>query len=266
MITSKSNSYIKEIRHLRERKFRNESGLGYVEGIRLVYEALNRGTDVCELILAPEIAKSEISEEIVKLAKERLLTITEVSTSVFEYLSSKDGPKGIAAIVKQKWGNLELLKNPGKYWVALFEVADPGNLGTILRSVDGAGGEGVILIGNCSDPYDPTAIRASMGAIFTKKIIRCCENDFILAVSSSEKILIGTSDKSNVEFHDVDYKNNTILLMGSERQGIPLSLLRECDEIVSIPMAGTCDSLNLAVATSIILYKISRCIQKKELK
>jgi TrmH family RNA methyltransferase len=264
MITSTSNPHIKEIRRLRDRKFRNESGYAYVEGIRLVYEALIQGTDVSEIILAPEITKSEISEEIVKLAKERLLTITEVSKSVFEYLSSKDGPKGIAAIVKQNWGNLELINNPGKYWVALFEVADPGNLGTILRSVDGAGGEGVILIGNCSDPYDPTAIRASMGAIFTKKIIRCCENDFIMAVSSSEKILIGTSDNSKVNFHDLDYKKDTILLMGSERQGIPLSLLRECNEIVSIPMAGSCDSLNLAVATSIILYKISRCVQKRK--
>jgi TrmH family RNA methyltransferase len=263
MITSTSNSHIKEIKHLRERKFRNESGLGYVEGVRLVYEALRRGTVVKEIILAPEIIKSEVIVEIIKLANERQLPITEVSKNVFEDLSTKDGPKGIAAIVRQKWGTLEMLNTSTNFWVALFEVADPGNLGTILRTVDGAGGEGVILIGNCTDPYDPTAIRASMGAIFAKHIVKCSENEFVKTVSSSGKYLVGASDKGSLDYHEIEYKNDTILLMGSERQGLPIILQKECKEMVSIPMSGSCDSLNLAVATSIIMYEISRSVKMR---
>jgi len=262
MITSSSNLHIKEIRRLRDRKFRNETGLGFVEGVRLVFEALRQGSNVEEIILAPELNKSEVIAEILKLANQHNITITEVSKYVFENLSTKDGPKGIAAIVKQNFGKLEMLNNPGRFWVALFEAADPGNLGTILRSIDGTGGEGVILIGNCTDPYDPTAIRASMGAIFSKIVIKCSESEFINSISSSRKCLVGASDNGKVDFHDIDYKNDTILLMGSERQGIPLSLQKECNEIVYIPMVGSCDSLNLSVATSIILYEISRSVRK----
>ena len=159
----------------------------------------------------------------------------------------------MAAVVKQDWTTLSEISRKSGVWVALYEIADPGNLGTILRTCDGVGANGIILIGNCTDPFDPTAVRASMGALFSKILVKTGIEEFSNWIISNAKVLIGTSDHANVDYRTIKYTSDSILLMGSERQGIPPELEKICKNIVSIPMAGSCDSLNLAVATSILL-------------
>jgi len=258
VITSTANQQVKEIKHLRERKHREATGLAYVEGIRLVYEAVNQESFVEKVIVAPGLTKSAVVDDVLNRANARAVEIVEVSKEVFESISSKNGPQGLAAVVRQKWTALNTITGQGGLWLALFEVADPGNLGTILRSMDGAGGNGIVLIGNCTDPYDPTAVRASMGAIFSKRLVKASENEFIGWVKESGKTLIGTSDRSPITFRSISYNIDMVLLMGSERQGIPPTLEKECHTLVSIPMSGVCDSLNLAVAASILIYEINK--------
>ncbi len=265
MISSFSNAHIKEIKRLRDQKYRHETGLGYIEGIRIVYEAILQNAKIEEIIVSREIINSEITDEILDKAVLQEIRITEISKPVFESISAKDGPQGIAAVVKQKWADLREIDTDMGLWVGLVEIADPGNLGTILRTCDGAGAVGVILIGNCTDPYDPASIRASMGAIFTKKIVKVTKEEFIDWVHKNETDVIGTSDKAQKDYRDLSYSRNAIILMGSERQGIPQELEDLCSKLVSIPMAGTCDSLNLAVATSIMLYEAYQYIHREDI-
>lgn len=265
MITSTANEQIKAIRKLRDRKYRTESGTFYIEGIRIVLEALDVPERVKTLLFAPELMQSQMAEEAIQKAGADGVNILEVSQSAFESFSLKEGPMGLAAVVAQKW---ELLENiqPAKMglWVGLDSVADPGNLGTIMRTMDAVGAKGILLIDHCTDPYDPSAIRASMGAVFSLRFIKTTPDDFLRWTKSAEIQTFGTSDAAKTDYLSLQYPENMILLMGSERQGLQKSLMDACNNRVSIPMAGKSDSLNLAVATGVMLYEIYNQKRKAE--
>ncbi len=257
MITSSANPLIKQVRSLRHRKERQTSGLCYIEGLRIVTEAIQQGAALEMLLVAPELMTSPFGVQLVQEASARGLSLIEVSESVFKSISLKEGPQGIAAVAKQCWHSLnQVAKEKSSLWVALSEVADPGNLGTILRTGDAVGTNGVILLDETTDPYDPTAIRASMGAIFNQKLIRCTFGEFVAWKAKNNFSMIGTSDKAEREYRQVSYPERLILLMGSERHGLTEVQWRSCDGVVRIPMVGRSDSLNLAVATGIVLYEI----------
>ncbi len=257
-ITSTSNPQIKLIRKLKVRKFRVESNLFFLEGVRIVIEALEAGQWITQLIVSRELLGSNKAVEVVEEAEIKGVPILEVSKSVFESISSKDGPQGLAAVAQQKWTELDLNTQPNSgTWIALYQVADPGNLGTILRTLDGMGGDGLILLDQCTDPFDPSAIRASMGAIFSKQIIKSTSQDFVDWIAKNGIKVTGTADSAKADYRQYRYPDNGILLMGSEREGLPDALAAICDDVVSIPMMGRADSLNLAVASSILLYEIA---------
>lgn len=259
VITSPANAQIKLIRKLRDRKFRNETGLFFIEGIRSVIEAIQQPDLLEQLIIAPEILDNSKAIEETQKAKQRGISVLEVSTDVFRSLSEKDGPQGLAAVGRQAWLDLQQWQEPiTGIWIALYEVADPGNLGTIIRTLDGMGGQGVILLDRCTDPYDPSAIRASMGTLFNKQILKSSLSEFINWKKSREIKLVGAVDSATRKYNEYVYPNDLLLVMGSEREGIPDELKKECDELVSIPMLGKADSLNLGVASSILLYEIAK--------
>ena len=135
-------------------------------------------------------------------------------------------------------------------------MQDAGNLGTIMRTVDSAGGRGVVLLGNCVDPFSPEAVRASMGAIFSIDLIHADIDSFLDWQRKFQYLLIGSSDKGRIHYRSSSYAQDMILLMGSEQKGLNPALTDICSKIVAIPMRGSSDSLNLAVATGIILYEI----------
>jgi TrmH family RNA methyltransferase len=255
MITSLSNEKIKQIRHLKDRKFRNETGLFFIEGLRLVIEACQQGAAIETLVVAPELLSSEIGKTLV--SEERWISkILEVSAEVFESFSHKEGPQGIAAVLKQDWVGLEYINAENGMWIALDSVADPGNLGTILRTTEAAGGLGVILLDQTTDPYDLTALRASMGAIFDLKITRGSLDDFRDWKRSKDIFLVGTDGEADCDYRQVLYPKPLIILMGSEREGLQPQHYAICDQVVKIPMIGRSDSLNLAVATGIMIYEV----------
>ncbi len=253
MITSISNERIKNIRKLRQRKYREETGLFFIEGSRIVIEALQQNAEVQELLYSPNYLKSEIGKQVLTLAENEKINCLELSEDVFQTISQKENPQGIGAVVRQRWNELS---NPAGVWVGLSEIADPGNLGTIIRTCDATGAKGVILIGNCTDPYDPTALRASMGGIFNKELVKIEEDKFVHWVEENKIAVIGTSDAAVCDYRTYHYPLSMILLMGSEREGLSNNLQRICRETVSMPMKGSCDSLNLAVATGVVLYEI----------
>jgi TrmH family RNA methyltransferase len=258
MITSLTNSRVKQIRKLRDRKFRKQTGLFYAEGIRIVAEALQLKVRIDSLIIAPRLLTSDYACDLVEDIKETTndIEMIEVDEAVFRKISYKENPQGIAAVIYQQWYGLEQITRDDYLWVALDEVQDPGNLGSILRTNDAVGGSGVILLDLTADPYDPSSIRGSMGAIFNQKLIRSTLNEFNAWKMENYWHVIGTSGSASTDYQNVIYPENLILLMGSERLGLQLTHKRLCDQIVKIPMVGRSDSLNLASATAVVLYEI----------
>lgn len=255
MITSSSNQQIKDIRRLKDRKYREETGLFFIEGIRLAYDAMRNPKRIKSLIFSQDLSSSKNSEEIVKNARILGIPVLEVGADVFKSLSVKDGPQGLAAVAKQEWEDLSPTSELAGNWTVLVEVADPGNLGTILRTSDATGGMGVILVGHCTDAFDPATARASMGSIFSQRIVKAGKAAFLEWAINNQQRIIGTSDHAELDYKDVIYPSDSIILMGSERQGISEDIEAVCKEMVSIPMTGICDSLNLAVAASLMMYE-----------
>lgn len=257
-ITSTANPRIKEIRKLRTRKERDSQGLFLVEGVRLAAEAVQQKAAIHEVLYAPDLLRSEFGYSIVSQAEEAGLPIIECSKDVFESIANKDNPQGLAVIVRQQWQTLEnVTLSPRDIWVILDTVRDPGNLGTILRTLDAVNGSGVILLDDTCDPFDPTCIRASMGATFTRKVVRTSLASFAAWKQKAGITIVGTSDhEGRVYYRNYQYSAPTFLMMGSERAGLSEDHMRICDGMVMIPMMGRCDSLNLSIATGIILYEI----------
>lgn len=267
MITSPANEQVKRIRRLQERKERERTGLFFLEGIRIVAEAAERGEAFETLIVSPDRLQSDFAWKLVENLRRNGTPILEVSSLVFERLSQKEGPQGIAAVVHQRWMPLGAVSvENGKPWVALDSVADPGNLGTILRTLDAVGGAGVILLDQSTDPYDPSCVRASMGALFDLHLVRTSFEQFRDWMKRQTGVaLIGTSGAAKQDYHDFPYPSRLVLLMGSERLGLQPYHLELCDEVVRIPMVGRSDSLNLAVATAVVLYEIFNQQRQKSL-
>jgi TrmH family RNA methyltransferase len=257
MITSTSNPTIKSIKKLRDKKARQESGLFYIEGLRIVTEACQQKAPIDTLIYSPELLVSDWGRHLIEDQTMLGTNLLEVNQAVFEYLSLKEGPQGVAGVVHQALKPIsELVISEGDLYIALDSVQDPGNLGTILRTSDAIGARGVILLDQSTDPYDPTATRASMGALFNQVIYKTDFDQFSVWLKQSKVPLIGTSDSAKQDYHQFQYPSPLILLMGSEKQGLKEEHFKLCKVVVRIPMHGTSDSLNLAIATGVVLYEI----------
>ncbi len=263
IITSAANPKIKQIRALRQRKEREQCGLFLIEGIRIVGEAVQLHAQIETLIVADDLLASPFARELVAQQQAHGVATLPVSAEVFRTLSQKDGPQGIAAVVRQHWEPLSAVQHTGELcWVALDAVQDPGNLGTILRTSDAVGSAGIILIGDSTDPYDPAAVRASMGAIFAQRLVRVSLAEFAAWRAQQAQLgaagyrIVGAAGHATSEYQAVRYRAPLVLWMGSERQGLSLEQQALCDQLVRIPMVGRSDSLNVAVATAVILYEI----------
>ena len=257
LITSTGNSTIKLIRGLRARKERDRQGRYFVEGIRVVGEAVQNGATIDLIVVAPGLLTSEFALNTVEEARRDGVPTLAVSDEVFGSLSLRDGPQGIGAIIRQRWEPLSSLRPQGDdLWVALEAVQDPGNLGTILRTADAVGARGVILVGQATDPYDPVAVRASMGSVFAQRLGKATVSEFLAWRRATRVSLVGTSGAGATGYRKMTYPTPLVLISGSERQGLSFELLESCDAVVQIPMVGRPDSLNLAVATSVVLYEI----------
>jgi TrmH family RNA methyltransferase len=183
--------------------------------------------------------------------------MVEVTADVFHTLAAKEHAQGIGVVARQRWHDLERARpEAGQCWVALDTVHYPGNLGTILRTCDAVACAGVILLGTTTDPYDPAAVRASMGAIFSQRLARASFAEFATWRDRHGLAVVGTSPAAPLDYQAIAYQPPLVLLMGSEPRGLSREQQALCDTMVNIPMVGRSDSLNLAVATGIVLYEI----------
>lgn len=257
LISSTANQRIKRIRALRMRKERDETGLAFIEGFRGVVEAVQVEAPLETLVVCPALLKGKPAWDAVAGARGRGVEILNVDETVFRSLSKREGPQGIAAVVRQRWERLDEVDPAlGETWVALESAADAGNIGTVIRTCDATGAEGVILLDHTADPYDPVAMRASTGAVFTRRLVRAPFEVFREWARARDVTVVGTSGAATEDYRTADYGARTVLLMGSERAGLPEEYQAVCDRLVAIPMRGRADSLNLAVATALVLYEV----------
>ncbi|MFD3165404.1 TrmH family RNA methyltransferase [Herpetosiphon sp. NSE202] len=250
---------VKEIRQLRSRDARDRTGTYYIEGARIVAQAINAGLPIEIGAISLELlSRTEHSNETVSALRKAAKQMVELSISAFSGISFKENLQGIGAVVKLEQEPLSNVQLTDRPWVALNGVGNPGNLGAIMRTCDAVGCEGLILIGDTTDPYHPAAIRASMGSLFALRMVRTNFEEFGEWKKANGYHVIGTTPDVEQEYQTISYPSPAILLMGSERLGLSVVEQSICDTLVRIPMAGTCDSLNLGVATSIVLYEMFR--------
>lgn len=254
-ITSTSNPLIKQVRSLRQKKSRVESKNFLVEGIHHVGEVIQSGWDVDVILYAPELLTSTFAKDLLNQIKN--IKLQPVSVEVMESLADKENPQGILAVVKQKLFLLEHITNI-KNAVALVSPQDPGNVGTILRTMDAINVDALFILDGGVELYHPTVIRASMGTIFWKPIIQTSFDEFAVWAKNKNIQLIGTSAKADVDYHTLVPQTPWALILGNEQKGLTKEQINACDVTVSIPMQGRVSSLNLSVAAGVLLYGLRK--------
>jgi TrmH family RNA methyltransferase len=261
MISSAANPLVKRVRALADRKHRQREQAFVVHGIQPVWQAVEAGTDIEVLLVAPELLRHRGALDMVDAQEAAGVRVARLSAELFGRISDRDGPVGLAAIVRAAPVRVgDLAVHEGALFATLHEPGNPGNIGTIVRTASAAGAAGVILIGPSADPYDPAAVKASMGALFSVPIAVAESGAAFLAWAAAAGVTVAaTSGRAAVSCWDATWKLPLSLLFGSEGSGLPADLLTAADMQVSIPMTGTAESLNLAVAAGILLYEVRRC-------
>ena len=256
-ITSPANAAVKAVRALHQKKHRSETGLFLAEGLRLLNEAVALGHELQTLVVLPEMRQHRLGAPLVASCLAAGGEVLEVTEAVLAKIARKDNPQGAVGVFRQAWTPLADLDVAGDFcWVVLEAPRDPGNVGTILRTCDAVDAEGVILLDNACDPYSLEGVRASMGSIFSRRLARASFADFQAWRAGQGGVLVGTSLKGMTDYQDLAYSRPTLLFMGNEQSGLPDTYEAVCDRLVRIPMRGRADSLNVAIAASVMLYEI----------
>jgi TrmH family RNA methyltransferase len=212
------------------------------------------------LVFLAGSAASGIAGGLLKWAQGAGAECLEVSEAVLAKIAARDNPQTMLGVFAQRWGPQPAPDSVAgdAVWVALEGVRDPGNLGTIIRTADAVGAAGVLLVGNCCDPYAHEAVRASMGSIFNVAVALMGAEGFPAWVRTWRGDIVGTHLEGREDFRRVRYRMPALLVMGSEGPGLSPAVAQACSRLVRIPMAGRLDSLNLAVATALMLYEMRR--------
>jgi TrmH family RNA methyltransferase len=257
LITSRDNEKIRHVRRLLSRKQRDRTRLFVVEGIHHVGQASAAGCVEC-LCYAPELLASEFAWRLIAAEQARGTPCYPLAAPAFAVLAQREGPAGLLAVARQPRARLEDLHPSDFPWaVALVSPQDPGNIGTVLRTIAAVGASGLLLLDHSADPYHPTSVRASMGALFSLAIVHAPFADFVRWAKAGGYPIYGTSARAGQDYRSVaSYPRPLILLLGNEQKGLTSQQAAACDEMVSLPMHGTVTSLNLAVAAGVMLYEM----------
>ena len=258
-LTSLSNPLVKQARTLRQKKVRADTGLFLVEGIHHVGEAAEAGWDIQSVLYAPDLLTSDFARELIAGLEQKGVRTQPVSATVMESLAEKDNPVGILATVYQR--RIVLAHFPAtsiSSAVGLVSPQDPGNVGSILRTMDAVGTDALFILDGGVDVYHPSVVRASMGTLFWKPILQAGFNEFLDWSRQTGLKLVGTSAHATIDYRESNISGPWVLILGSEQKGLSSVQQSACDMTVSLPMRGHASSLNLSVAAGILLYEWSR--------
>jgi len=261
-ITSPNHKLVHWMAALREPDARQRRGEYLVEGMRNVHLLLEKNAvgdrQLDTLLYSPPLLIHSFAIHLVERARRLGVRCVAAEPAILQSLSAVEDGQGLIAIAKFRLVPLPPDEPSGLCWVGLERVRKPGNLGTILRTVEAAGGAGVIGVGADVDFYEPRCVRATMGALFSQTLVQARWEELLLWKARTRSFWVGTSPHGTVDFDALDYPACPVLWMGDERQGLTENAKRACDVLVRIPMTGRADSLNLAVSTGLMVYEVLR--------
>lgn len=256
VITSKDNEKVKYIKKLKEKKYRDENGKFLVEGIKMLEEALKENADIDTIIICEECIKREVLDTkfLYEIADKECIYVTE---KIFNSLTDVVNPQGILAVINKSKKAKEIKYNED-FILVLDNIQDPGNMGTILRTLDSINISQIVISKNSTDVYNPKVIRSTMGAIFRVNII-VSDNlvDTIEEIKKQKYKVLATSLKGAKNIYDINFKK-TAVVIGNEANGVSNEVLEKVDTHIKIPMLGRTESLNASVAASVIMYEYVR--------
>jgi TrmH family RNA methyltransferase len=268
-IISKSNEKVKFIKNLNEKKFRQKYNAFYLEGIKVVEEVLNKNKAINIMFIAysKDIllclnGGNEISEKIQEFSKKNKIELINLDKKVFEYVSDTVTPQGILAVIEiPKYNILDVLKNDfetGKNILILDKLQDSGNIGTIVRAADAFNVSTIICLEGTTDVYSPKVVRSTMGSILREKIMYLNKdeiNDYLKKIKEIGYEIVGTYLNTDKYINEIDFNYRYAFVLGNEANGISSEIINICDKLIKIPMSGSAESLNVGIASGIILYE-----------
>lgn len=249
-ITSVSNELIKEIAALKQKKYRNETGLFVIEGFKAVEEALEFGLEIKNIFI-----QKNFSKKLSNFSNDKIIQVTE---PVMKKISSTETPPEILAIAKQiKTSISDILSKNGRLIILLENIKDAGNLGTIIRTGVAADIAGIILAGDTTDVYNPKTIRASVGNLWKLPIVHLKDKNDVKCLFKDYKIYstIVKCNNSPQNYTNINYNDKILVMFGSESEGLSEHFVKQSDFSINIPMANSVESLNLSISAGIIMYE-----------
>ena len=262
-LSSIQNPHIKEILHLRDRHTRDQTGLFLIEGYREILRATDASWNLNELLICPDFFLGNNEPALIERITSKGVPLITADKKVFQKISYRDRPDGLLAIAKQKKENLLHWPVPSDkstlpFYVIAEAIEKPGNLGTILRSSDAAGVTGLIVCDRCTDIYNPNVVRASVGTLFTVPTIEAKGEETLQWLKAHGIAILAATPHAKSSFTEVNLNQPLAIAVGTEQLGLSKRWMEEADLQVRIPMHGIADSLNVAMATTLLLYEVSR--------
>lgn len=256
LISRPNDPQIQFLRALQSTKGRSESGQYLIEGIRHVARAFEEKAPFDRLIVEPSTLSNAFGQKLARRIRQAGVPQFLITPRLYRGLTLSSEPQGIAAVLRKRWTPLnELVRTSHALWLAIESIDQPGNLGTILRTAEAAGVAGIFVLGNGADPWDPACVRASMGGLFSQKLIRCTNREFLEWARDSRIRVVASTPSGMLNYKALRSCKAMVLLIGSEKLGLSNELLECADFTVRIPMQGRCDSINAAVATGVLLFE-----------
>ena len=255
-ISSKDNELIKHIKKLKDKKERDLSNEYIIEGIKLIQEAIQENAKIKQIIICDDCEKTEsIPKDLMyEIAKQECIYVTN---KVFDSITEVMNPQGILAMIEKQSKEIQI-DDKQDIILALDDIQDPGNLGTILRTADSIGLTQILVSKGTADCYNPKVVRSTMGAIFRVKIIEC--EDLVKTLKEIKKHkfeIVVSSLQTDNSIYDINY-HKKVIVIGNEANGVKKEIQDLADKKIKIPMLGKTESLNASVATGIILYEYVR--------
>ena len=263
-IESLQNPHVKQAVKLRKRSYRDETGLLLVEGTRELRRALENGWAPEALFLCRSMFAGGDEEQLVEQSNEKGADLFECEERVLRKIAYRERPEGIVAIGPQLRIRLQDLRlSSAPLLVVAESIEKPGNLGTILRTSDATGVEGVILCDGCTDIHNPNVVRASIGTLFVVPVVEAGSDETREWLNAQGVQIVSATPQGEAEYTEVDMRGPTAIVVGAEQQGLSERWLTGGSRNVTIPMLGQADSLNVAAATSVLLYEALRQRRQK---
>jgi RNA methyltransferase, TrmH family len=252
-----------DLRSLQTPQGRSCTKLFIIESIRHLARAVEHCASIDSVFLDPSVLSNPFGQKLARRLRQQGVPGIRLSRELYRDLTLATEPQGLGAVLKQRWFPLEQLRTTrDSLWLAVESIESPGNLGTIIRTAEAAGASGVFILNPNCDPHDPATIRATMGSLFSQRLVRCSVPAFKCWAETNGVSVVASSPSGLMDYKTLAYRFPAALIVGSEKHGLSEQLLETANFVVRIPMHVGCDSLNAAVAAGVLLFEIAG--QRKE--